>query len=85
MSAEIVNQETDMAGKYRVWVETAENELTMLKFGKEPTNQMINDEIDKVKKSKDKVKELELYSINQQIEALTKRKEILEKEIKEDK
>jgi hypothetical protein len=39
----IINQEIDMADKYRVWVKIDEGEAVMLKFQGEPTEQQIID------------------------------------------
>lgn len=48
-----------MAGKIRVWVEVADGEAIMFKFDKDPTIQMLKDEIQRLVVAKEKEKQLE--------------------------
>ena len=81
MEEKIVNQEIDLAGKDRVWVEIAPDELVMLKFHTNPTEAMIDDAITNLNKMKEVEKQLELDRIIQQMQELVERKIQLEDEI----
>lgn len=77
----IVNKEQDMAGKWRVWVEVAENELAMFKFQTDPTEQMVDDAIASWKEAKKGETQRELDMVNEQIRGINERKGVLEKEL----
>ena len=76
----ILEQFIDMAGKYRVLVDTGA-EVIMLKFQKEPIEAAINTEIQKLAIAKAKEPEMKLQQITEQIASLTIQKNQLETEI----
>ena len=51
---QIVREEIDLAGKYRVWIEMPDGDLQMLKFQEDPIIAEIQPEIDKIIKLKEK-------------------------------
>ena len=73
-SKQIIRKEIDLAGKHRVWIEMPNGDLQMLKFQENPTIDMIQKEIDKIKES---IKEELIAEIDRQIAELEERKKQL--------
>ncbi|OIO33995.1 MAG: hypothetical protein AUJ70_02000 [Candidatus Omnitrophica bacterium CG1_02_40_15] len=73
-SKQIIRKEIDLAGKPRVWIEMPNGDLQMLKFQENPTIDMIQKEIDKIKES---IKEELIAEIDRQIAELEERKKQL--------
>ena len=73
-SKQIIRKEIDLAGKHRVWIEMPNGDLQMLKFQENPTINMIQEEIDKIKKL---TKEELIAEIDRQIAELEERKKQL--------
>jgi len=71
---QIVYKEVDIANKWRVWIEMPNGDLQMLKFQENPTIDMIQKEIDKIKES---IKEELIAEIDRQIAELEERKKQL--------
>jgi len=71
---QIIRKEIDMVGKHRVWIEMPNGDLQMLKFQENPTIDMIQKEIDKIKES---IKEELIAEIDRQIAELEERKKQL--------
>lgn len=82
MKYDILRQETDMAGKIRLWVDLGNGQVQILKFGKMPGKGIIQAEVDKVlaQPALDKMRELE--TIDQEIARLQERKAQLEAKAK---
>jgi len=73
-SKQIIRKEIDLAGKHRVWIEMPNGDLQMLKFQENPTIDMIQKKIDKIKES---IKEELIAEIDRQIAELEERKKQL--------
>jgi len=71
---QIVYKEVDIANKWRVWIEMPNGDLQMLKFQENPTINMIQKEIDKIKEP---TKEELIAEIDRQIAELEERKKQL--------
>ena len=71
---QIVYKEVDIANKWRVWIEMPNGDLQMLKFQENPTIDMIQKKIDKIKES---IKEELIAEIDRQIAELEERKKQL--------
>jgi len=71
---QIVYKEVDIANKWRVWIEMPNGDLQILKFQENPTIDMIQKEIDKIKES---IKEELIAEIDRQIAELEERKKQL--------
>ena len=73
-SKQIIRKEIDLAGKHRVWIEMPNGDLQILKFQENPTIDMIQKKIDKIKES---IKEELIAEIDRQIAELEERKKQL--------
>ena len=71
---QIINKEIDMAGKHRVWIKMPNGDLRMFKFQKEPTLDLIQAEISKIKEP---TKQELIVEIDRQIVELEERKKLL--------
>ena len=71
---QIIRKEVDLAGKYRVWIEMPNSDLRMFKFQKEPTLNLIQAEISKIKEP---TKQELIVEIDRQIVELEERKKLL--------
>ena len=73
-SKQIVRKEIDLAGKHRVWIKMPNGDLRMFKFQKEPTLDLIQAEISKIKEP---TKQELIVEIDRQIVELEERKKLL--------